>query len=1193
MPPEIEDPQILHINSQPPHAALMPYARQEEALAGKRQASPFYQSLNGQWKFNWVKHPKDRPVDFHQPAFDVSGWKEIPVPSCWQVQGYGTPYYRNVGYTFRKDWPRVMSDPPERYTAFDERNPVGSYRREFEVPASWDGRNVFLTFDGVDSAFFLWINGKQVGYFANSRNAAEFDVTSFLQKGKNTVAVEVYRYNAGSYLEDQDMWRLSGIFRNVFLWSAPTVHVRDFFIKPDLDAQYRNGVVNVEASVRNYGNQPAEQRELSVALHQIDGRAVENATAKVSVPALQPGEEQTVKLSFPVTDPAKWTAESPSLYVAVLKLMNEPAPELLSTRIGFRKIEIKDRVFMINGVPVKLKGVNRHEMIPESGHTISEESMIRDLELIKQGNCNHVRTSHYTNDPRWYELCDEWGVYLMAEANAECHGYMGVLDREPAFEKMFVDRNIANTQALKNHASVIFWSMGNECGGGSNLESALRAVKAIDPTRPTHYEGFGIGRVNPADIDSQMYTHPDAVKRHAESSELTKPFYLCEYAHAMFNSMGAIGEYNDLFDKYPALMGGAIWEWQDQGLWNRRDEKRTFIAYGGGFGEYPNDQYFIHKGVIFSDRTPKPHYPEMKRAYQWVRIERDESGAIRLRNRYAFTDLSNFTGSWTLSADGAVVKDGKFDIPAVAPGQEATISLDDLKNVVIPPGSVCYLRVSISLKQEQRWAPAGFEVAAGQFKVAAPPMVVTALPSPGTVKLEENESLIRAEGEGFVVVFDKASGAVVELSREGRNILLPNGGPELHLWRAPHRNDDNWAWRNWTRTGLDQLSRKVQSVNALQVDPSTVRVEVVTKLEGKARFAAVHVAHYTINGEGLIASDNAVSFQGYRMPLGRIGVRMQLKRELNDFTYFGRGPMENYADRKRGSDVGLYSSTVAEQMTPYAKPMESGNHEDVTWAALRGGDFPSLMALADGAPLQVSAIPYSDEVMLPIEYRVDLPESDRTVLTIAAKTLGVGSAGCGPRPLPQYIVSSESTVFSYLLQLLPSGSTNLAEASRARFISPADRAKPAPVELPPTFTALPAKVIHASSFEPGEGLPEHVVDGKLDTFWHSRWSRERAPMPHDLVIDYGRPLKLAGLTYIARMDSNSGQVRDYEVYLSKTNGDWGQPVAKGSFPKDELECGITFPATEAQYLKFVVLSEQNSRRHACIAELQAIEADGK
>jgi beta-galactosidase len=1045
LPPEIEDTECLGINKESAHATLMPYGSLKEALAANRHASSLCRSLNGNWKFNWVPEPGQRPVDFFKRDFDVSAWKEIPVPSNWQLLGYGTPYYRNFGYTFRKDWPHVMSEPPRNWTAYTERNPVGSYRREFDLPRDWNGQRVFLAFDGVDSAFFLWINGEKVGYSVNSRNTAEFDITRFLKPGKNMVAVEVYRYSSGTWLEDQDMFRLSGIFRNVTLWSAPQVHVRDFFVKTDLDSEYRNATVEVTAKVKNYSDQPAAARTLSVTLHDSKGKAVAGATKDVAVPSLKAGEETTANVVMPVNNPAKWTAETPNLYTAVLSLSGESKPELLSARVGFREIEIKDRQFLVNGVPIKLKGANRHENWPDVGHAINEAQMIRDLELLKQGNCNHVRTCHYSDDPRWYELCDEWGIWLVAEANCESHGYDRRFDNEPKMKAAILDRNVANVENFKNHPSVIMWSLGNENGRrGSNFIAAIAVIKAIDPARPTHYERFGIDPGNPADIDSQMYTHPNDLARIANNTTLTKPFYLCEYAHAMFNSMGSIGDYNDLFDKYPSLLGGAIWEWEDQGLWNRRDPKRQFIAFGGGFGEVPNDHYFIHKGVVFSERQPKPHYPEMKRVYQWIGIAPEDltSGRIKIRNKYAFISLDGFAGSWTLSEDGRVLQSGKLADLSLPPGGEQTLTAA-FKPLAPRPGAWYALDVSFTLKKDERWAKAGYEVAHAQFSMpqTATRVAVNTAAMP-ELKLVEAGTNITITGKGFQVVFDKTSGTFSQLIRDGKNLLLEGAGPRLHLWRAPHQTDDMWAYRDWQRCGLNDLKCSVKQVSVNQPKPGEVRIEVAIDAEGKQDYSVLHSAAYTIYGDGSIVSDNAVTPKGRRIPWARLGVRMELSPQYNEVTYLGRGPFENYGDRKRGSDLGLYSATTRELMTPYAKPMECGNHEDVSWVAVTGRGLPALMAQADEGVIQFSALPYTDEVMNKVEYSVDLPSSQSTVLTVAKRTQGVGSNGCGPRPLEQYLVWSAPETFSYVLRILPSGIKDFASAGRLAI--PQGREKPVP-----------------------------------------------------------------------------------------------------------------------------------------------------
>jgi beta-galactosidase len=1028
LPSELEDPQILGVSKEPAHATLMPYANIKEALIAKRQFSSYSRSLNGMWKFNYSPRPELRPADFHKPDFDAGSWKEVPVPSNWQLLGYGTPYYRNSGYTFRPNWPHVMSEPPRNYTAFNERNPVGSYRREFEVPKNWQTRQIFLTFDGVDSAFYLWINGEKVGYSTNSRNAAEFDVTKYLRAGKNLLAVEVYRYSSGSYLEDQDMWRLSGIFRNVTLWSAPRVHIRDFAAKTTLDSQYENATLEIIAKIKNYGSQLAPANILQLELYHLNGRPLIGLMA-AEVPELAGGCETEITLKAPVHHPRKWTAETPNLYTAVLRLgKNSQQPEeILSGRVGFRQIEIKDRLFLVNGVPVKLKGANRHENWPDSGHYVSEERMIRDLNLLKQANCNHVRTSHYPDDPRWYELCDEWGIYLTAEANVESHGLYNVLSREPHMEKAIVDRNLANVENFKNHPSVIIWSLGNECGKGGNFEAALRAVKSLDRSRPVQYEPFGVGRDNPADIDSEMYTDPGDLEKIALDPTLQKPFYLCEYAHAMNNSMGSLGDYNDLFERYPALMGAAIWEWQDQGIWNRRNPERPFLAYGGGFDEVPNDHYFIHKGVVFSDRSPKPHYPEVKKVYQWIAFapENLAEGKVRIRNHYAFIDLDKFQPFWSISEDGRVIDKGQLERLRIGPGGEKTVTVPFLK-ISPKQGAEYHLRVAFATAEDEPWAAVGYEIAAEQFllPVHQPAAVVNQETMPA-LSLQQDDMQINIKGDGFAVVFDKTTGTIDKILSRNVNLLCSGGGPQLHLWRAPHQIDDMWAFNDWQKYGLLDLKRTVFSIQALEPRMGQARVESIIKAEGNNGFTVTHSAVYTIYGDGSIAVENRITPQGPRIPLARLGVRLLLDQRLSQFHYLGRGPMENYADRKRGSDVGLYSSTVREQMTPYAKPMECGNHEDVRWAALTG-EIPGLLAQAQGDFMQVSALPYRDEQMIPIEYSVDLPASTATVLTLAARTLGVGSGSCGPRPLDRYMVWSDATTFFYVLRLLPKNH-NLAQ----------------------------------------------------------------------------------------------------------------------------------------------------------------------
>jgi beta-galactosidase len=1015
IPSEIENPELLGINKEPYHATLMPYANLQEALVANRHASSLCQSLNGPWKFNWVPTPEQRPVDFFKTDFDVSGWKEIPVPSNWEVQGYGTPFYKNAGYTIKRDFPRVMTEPEKWFTSYKERNPVGSYRREFEVPAEWTKGRVFITFDGVDCAFFIWVNGQKVGFSVNSRNAAEFDLTNFVKPGKNMVAVEVYQYSSGTWLEDQDMWRLHGIFRNVTLWSAPKVHIRDFFIQPDLDKDYKDATVEVSAKIKNFGEVASKAQSFTATLYDLDGKEVAKVSATGSV--LNAKQEQTLKVHFPVANPLKWTAETPNLYTVVL---TSSEGEILSSKVGFRKLEIKGRVFMVNGVPIKLKGVNRHEHWSDVGHAVTEAQMIRDLEVIKQGNCNHVRTSHYSDDPRWYELCDEYGIWLVAEANCECHGYDRRFDEEPTMKAAIIDRNVANVENFKNHPSVIIWSLGNECGGvGSNFVAAMKTIKAIDSTRFVHYERFGSGSRNPADLDGRMYgTAADYVDM-VKNWGLTKPLYICEFVHAMFNSMGSLDEYSKAFDNNPEILGGAIWEYQDQALWNRRDPNHPILAYGGGFGEQPNDHYFIHKGVVAWDRkTVKPHYPEMKKAFQWIDTELSDpaSGAISIRNKYQFIPLSGVDLSWSISENGVEISKGTVD--RMRPINPRSTGRAQLNYKIEHPkaGAEYFLRVSYTLKEKTLWADKGFEIATEQFKlpIGTPPVAETKVTDP--VKLVQKDSFITVSGKDFTVGFDKRTGFMSQLSRKGTELLAKDGAPKVHLWRASHRNDDDWAYRIWERFGITALQFTPIVLKAETIDKSAVRVTSTTKADGKDGFGVYHTASYLVKGDGTILVDNKVQFVGFRVNLARIGVRMLLNKELDRFTFFGRGPFENYSDRKSAAEVGIYDLGVNEQYE-YEKPMERGNHEEVRWAKLYGKLLPGLTIQSDANLMQFAALPHTDEQMYPVEYKIDLPASTSTVVCVSTKTLGVGSASCGPQPLEKFKVYSDPTTFSYLIQL--------------------------------------------------------------------------------------------------------------------------------------------------------------------------------
>ncbi|MHC4180115.1 MAG: glycoside hydrolase family 2 TIM barrel-domain containing protein, partial [Planctomycetota bacterium] len=593
-PPDWENPKVFGIGKEPPHATMMSYPEPGWALKGNRKVAPYFLRLSGDWKFRWAPNPDQRPKDFYRVDYDDGRWDEIPVPSNWQMHGYGIPVYTNITYPFRNDPPRVMGEPPKNYTNFRWRNQVGSYRRTFEVPEAWGGRQVFIQFDGVDSAFYLWINGQKVGYSQGSRTPAVFNVTKHLRRGKNLLAAEVYQHCDGSYLEDQDFWRLSGIFRDVYLWSVGELHVRDFFIRTELDEKYRDATLKVEAEIVNYGDKAA-RCGLEAGLFDRRGRKISTLDiGSIEVPA--DGTAEVTTPTATLKNPAKWTAETPNLYRLVLTLTDAAGKvaEATSHNVGFRKVEIRDGQLLVNGRAIYLKGVNRHEHDPATGHTVSVASMTRDIRLMKQLNINTVRTSHYPDDPRWYDLCDCYGLYVIDEANVESHGAQR-LARDPQWRDAHLDRTIRMVERDKNHPSVILWSLGNEAGDGSNFAATSSWIRRRDPSRPVHYEQAGTGPNT--DVVCPMYATIQRIVRYGESDP-SRPMILCEYAHAMGNSVGNLQDYWDAIEKYPALQGGSICDWVDQRLWkdvpvgdkapaeNPRGAKR-FLAYGGDFGDQP------------------------------------------------------------------------------------------------------------------------------------------------------------------------------------------------------------------------------------------------------------------------------------------------------------------------------------------------------------------------------------------------------------------------------------------------------------------------------------------------------------------------------------------------------------------------------------------------------------------------------
>ena len=825
-PKDWENPQVVGRNKQPAHATLLPYADAATALTRKRSNSPYFKLLNGNWQFHFAPTPTAAPEGFYRPDFDAEQWDVIAVPSNWQMLGYGLPRYLASDYAFDK------SNPP--YTQEDT-NETGSYRTTFTIPEEWNGRQVFIVFDGVDSAFYLWVNGEQVGYSQDSRLPAEFDLTPYIHTGENTLALRVYRWSDGSFLEDQDMWFLSGIFRDVYLCATPKIHIRDFWARTELDDEYRDAVLRLRVNVRNYMAAAAEDYEIEAVLLDEKNEPTDwKETSRVTVDAKA---ETILELSGNFYNPRKWSGEHPNLYQLLIQLKdaNGDILEVEQCRVGFRSVEIKDGQVLVNGVPIYFRGVNRHEHDPVRGHAITVESMIEDILLMKRFNINAVRTCHYPDMPRWYELCDEYGIYLIDEANVESHGLWDRFTKDPEWQLAFVERGSRMVERDKNHPSIIIWSLGNESGEGPNHAAMAEWIHQHDPTRPIFYDSGGTAPY--LDILSKMYPKLDVLARAGQEPGETRPFVMCEYAHSMGNSPGNLKEYWEVIEAHPRLRGGFIWDWVDQAILQKTDDGKEWYAYGGDFGDEPSSLSFCCNGIVFPDRSLHPAMWEVKKVYQPVRVEAVDllAGKVAVTNRYFFSDLSALEFSWKLTSGERVLQTGELPLLHTPPASRDLV-LVPFEKPELEPEAEYWLTLSFSLAENTAWAEKGHEVAWEQFKI---PWDV---PNPSTtpedelpaLELTETASTAEVRGADFNLVFDKQTGTIASWVHEGTELI--QRGPTVNFWRAPTENDlntwgDERAAIHWREVGLDQLQESVSDVVVVQPKPQTVQVTVKSTVE--------------------------------------------------------------------------------------------------------------------------------------------------------------------------------------------------------------------------------------------------------------------------------------------------------------------------------------------------------------------------
>ncbi|MDO4707913.1 MAG: glycoside hydrolase family 2 TIM barrel-domain containing protein [Porphyromonadaceae bacterium] len=1303
---EWQSPQHYAHGKEAPRADLHSFAPDDLPHRVLSEHSSYHQSLDGKWRFLWAPTPNGRPTDFHRPDYDVSHWDEVSVPMNWNVYGigqdgsqkYGTPIYVNQPAIFYHevkpgDWRGgVMRTPPKDWTTYKYRNEVGSYRRTFAVPKGWEGRRVYINFEGVDSFFYLWINGHYVGFSKNSRNLASFDISPYLTSGDNVVAVEVYRSSDGSFLETQDMFRLPGIFRSVSLSSRPEVQIRDMHIIPDLSEDFTQGRLRIRTQLSNLSPQALKTGRLVYQLWRVQ-LYKDNTDSLVHTEIVPLGRPLTAGSSLwqesvlSIVCPELWSAEEPHRYVltAVLAPQEDRPIDITSAYTGFRKVEIRDtpaeadefgragRYLYINGKPVKLKGVNRHETNPKTGHALTREQMLREIKLMKLANINHVRNSHYPPDRYWYYLCDKYGIYQEDEANIESHLYYygeASLSHEPEWEVQHVNRVLEMAYAAMNSPSVVIWSLGNEAGPGENFVKAYRALKALDTSRPVQYE-----RNNDiVDIGSNQYPSISWVQGAATGTYPIKyPFHISEYAHSMGNAVGGLQDYWTAIESSNYICGGAIWDWVDQALYNYTPQGHRYLAYGGDFGDKPNDGMFVMNGILFADLTPKPQFFEVRKVYQYAGFSSvaPEARRIRLVNKNYFTDLS--VGRylyWALYRDGAVVERGRIDsLPPIAPRRAVELSIPYAHK--LDPRGEYFLRLELRHRDGTPWAKAHTAEAEEQLLVQEASRLPSLSDEAATrggrklraAKYKESDRYLTILGRGLEVVFDNEQGTLHRLSYGGEEYLKPGGGPRLSLMRAVADNDI-WAWAQWAAAGLHNLQHRagapticagrdgsivihysvtVQAPNAARLISGRASgrysfEELRDKPLGEEDFRIQAEQVWTVHPDGSVELQSNIVSNKPRLPLPRLGYELIIPKVYDRYEYYGRGPVNNYADRKTSQFVERYASLVKHQFVPFPKPQTMGNREEVRWASLTGKDGRGLLFVL-GKPMSVSALPYSAMELMLAPHPHELPEPSYIHLHLDASVNGLGGSSCGQGPpLPES--QSHATPQRIAFAIRPYNRATMPEAARVRLtgerlplVSPAEtgfvslignegekityiihgsepKVYTQPIDMRKggllevmgehcrslvqvhhfvRQTSAPLSLHYVSSEDMHYGTPAtNMIDSDPATFWHTAEAVTVAKYPHWVDFDMQMRSTIIGLEYLPRQGHANGRIKDYSVSISEDGKVW-QEVHRGEFADGESRQRISFgEGYTARYVRLTALSSLNGSDAAAIAELSVL-----
>lgn len=991
--PAWENPEIFQINKETPHAHFIPFATTEQARTEDNQKSPFLLNLNGTWKFHLAQNPGERPFYFFKDDYDIREWGEIKVPANWELEGYDYPIYVNSGYPHAKTPPLIQKNY----------NPVGSYKRVFSIPNDWNEKEIYLHFGAVSSAMKVWVNENFVGYSEDSKTPADFDITKYLKKGDNSLAVEVFRWSDASYLEDQDFWRMSGITRDVYLLGRNKTHIQDFRVISNLDASYTNGILNLQVVIQNL-NQNKEKITVDAVLSEKG-----EVCSKFSETANCSTGKTKIKFNAEIPKVNKWSAEIPNLYELLITLKNENGViEVIKQDVGFRSVEIKNSQLLVNGQAIYIKGANLHEHHDINGHVLDRETMLKDIKTMKAHNLNAVRTSHYPQPELWYELCNKYGLYLVDEANIESHG-MGYGEESLAKHKEWQGAHLYRTKNMferdKNQPSVIIWSLGNEAGNGINFDATYDYLKSVDTTRPVQFEQAHGGRNT--DITCPMYMQIEGMEKFA-TEKADKPLIQCEYAHAMGNSVGNLQDYWDLIEKYDVLQGGFIWDWVDQGLVKTNEKGEEYWAYGSDFGpkNVPSDGNFCINGLVNPDRSVKPGLLEVKKVYQNIGFKAVDlnKGIVSIKNKYSFLNLSLFDIEWEINGDGNVIAKGKLNEFKLAPNKSVNQNLK--YKFTAKAGVEYFLTINAKLKKDWSLVEAGTILASEQFKLPVYiPIKKSDTSKLAYLSLNENDKLVSIAGKGFSIEFDKLTGRISSFKKGEREFLI--SGPVPNFWRAPIDNDfgnglDKRS-RTWRKAGEN---RKVTNLSVSQKANNIISVAFDYNLENEAKeIIAKYNSEYTVYGSGDVVISNHFKMTKNDLPeIVRMGMNLVMPRNFDQMSWLGRGPQESYSDRKTGAFVGLYSGSVADQYWAYIRPQENGNKTDVRWMTITNSEGEGL--LFSGMPLlEVSAHHNILEDFESIErtdgrqvdgvnvmnrHTTDVQARDLTSVNIDYKQMGVG-----------------------------------------------------------------------------------------------------------------------------------------------------------------------------------------------------------